>query len=101
MIPINDGCEFLGNLYQFRRDKPGNPSYTILFQLSEKINGDPAAGEPNEELISFAVMPLMNKNETLNFGDFEIELYPAPVSIPPTGHPLLGKISFTDRKSVV
>lgn len=100
LIPINNECQFQGNLYQLRKAKSSKPNYYLLIQRSERTM--PTAGsrgsstsKSNFQITSYAIMPLNNPDQSLNYGDFEIPLYPVPVLNPPAADPLPETIVFT------
>ena len=100
LIPINYECEFAGNIYQMRKENPAHPNFYLLIQRSEKTlpttgNPQPSSQPENYLTTSYTILKLNNPNESINYGDFEIPLYPAPVLNPPTANPLIGTISFT------
>lgn len=100
LIPVNSGTQFAGNIYLMRRDNPKKSNFYLIIQKLEKstnsaiITTSKGMGG-SYQVGAFAWMKLHNEDESLNYGDFELPLYPPPIVIPPQSKPLLGVVSFT------
>ncbi len=91
LVPVNEEVEFLGNVYQLHRERPGHPNYHVIILRSEKT-GELA---PTFEGAAYALLSLNKEDESVNFGDAELPFYPLPVIIPATAAPLPSTVSVT------
>lgn len=98
LIPINTQCDFIGNIYQLRKIKASRPNYYLLIQYSERTSvpgSRGSGGQAKFDSTAYAIMQLNNPDESVNYGDFEIPLYPAPLHNPPLAEPLPATVVFT------
>eukprot|EP00826_Nyctotherus_ovalis_P004197 TRINITY_DN10886_c0_g1_i1.p1 TRINITY_DN10886_c0_g1~~TRINITY_DN10886_c0_g1_i1.p1 ORF type:complete len:311 (+),score=62.61 TRINITY_DN10886_c0_g1_i1:429-1361(+) len=98
LIPINTQCDFIGNVYQLRKAKISKPNYYLLIQYSERTSvpgSRGSGGQAKFDLTAYAIMQLNNPDESVNYGEFEIPLYPAPVYNPPATEPLPATVVLT------
>jgi hypothetical protein len=65
-----------------------NLDYYLLIEFAEKVNDVFV-------VTAYTLLPIVNEDGAVNYGNFELEFYPSPVVNPPNKDPLEGKVSIT------